>query len=334
MPCYKPRLAYQHKTVKQPLRFIHSQNGARQDNGTQKGDSGFFKVINDMSQYRTISIPCGQCIDCRLRNSQEKAIRLVHESKMSPTGQNCFLTLTYNDENLPRDQLGNAVYNPTHLTSFVARLRDHLRYSLQVKNFSKVPEALRFKTFGCAEYGDQFDRPHFHLLILNYDFKDKYPWRQTTPDWGGEPNQCYRSEFLESLWSHGNSEIGSVTEQSCGYVARYVQKKITGKMAEKHYNGRPPERLLCNSKGIGLSFLKSYMDPIANFGTVIWKNKEIKLPRYYEKKLEQLDPLRYAALKQKQISSIDAVDLDQTKSRLETREELHEIKAKQLKRNL
>lgn len=224
MPCYKPRLAYQHKTVKQPLRFIHSQNGARQDNGTQKGDSGFFKVINDMSQYRTISIPCGQCIDCRLRNSQEKAIRLVHESKMSPTGQNCFLTLTYNDENLPRDQLGNAVYNPTHLTSFVARLRDHLRYSLQVKNFSKVPEALRFKTFGCAEYGDQFDRPHFHLLILNYDFKDKYPWRQTTPDWGGEPNQCYRSEFLESLWSHGNSEIGSVTEQSCGYVARYVQK--------------------------------------------------------------------------------------------------------------
>ena len=51
----------------------------------------------------TMSIPCGQCIGCRLERSRQWAIRCVHEASLHK--HNCFITLTYNDANLPPDNL-------------------------------------------------------------------------------------------------------------------------------------------------------------------------------------------------------------------------------------
>ena len=46
-----------------------------------------------------LTLPCGQCVNCRLNRSQEWAIRCVHEASLH--SQNSFITLTYNNDNLP-----------------------------------------------------------------------------------------------------------------------------------------------------------------------------------------------------------------------------------------
>jgi len=48
-----------------------------------------------------IEVPCGQCIGCRLERSRQWAVRCMHEASLHE--DNCFITLTYDDEHLPAD---------------------------------------------------------------------------------------------------------------------------------------------------------------------------------------------------------------------------------------
>ena len=48
------------------------------------------------SEFR---VPCGRCIGCRLDYSIDWATRCVNESSLY--SDNCFITLTYSDSNLP-----------------------------------------------------------------------------------------------------------------------------------------------------------------------------------------------------------------------------------------
>jgi len=198
----------------------------------------------------------------------------------------------------------------------------------------KIPESNRIKTTGCAEYGENFERPHFHLLVFNFDFPDKTFHMMRSNDWSDQEWPTYTSPLLSKLWPYGFHEIGTLTEESAAYVARYVTKKISGKKAEEHYDGRPPERLVCNSKGIGLRWLHQYKNEILRNDSVMWKHREMKMPRYYEKKLETLEPLRYVTLKENRKEAIKEIDLDSTKQRLLDRDECLKAKAQRLKRSL
>ena len=56
-------------------------------------------------------------------------------------------------------------------------------------------------------------------------------------------------------WDKGFVSVGTVTADSCGYVAGYVRKKLTGPMAEEVYNGRvPPFQLQSQGLGIVVNF--------------------------------------------------------------------------------
>ena len=50
-----------------------------------------------------MEVPCGQCWSCRLARSREWATRLIKEATNLPEEQRTFITLTYNNENLPKD---------------------------------------------------------------------------------------------------------------------------------------------------------------------------------------------------------------------------------------
>ena len=50
--------------------------------------------------YRTIAIPCGKCEQCRAAQAAEWGTRAIIETKAHK--ENCFITLTYNNENLPK----------------------------------------------------------------------------------------------------------------------------------------------------------------------------------------------------------------------------------------
>ena len=111
---------------------------------TPQGDITFKPLYSDRPSAGMFKLPCGQCIGCRLARSSMWATRCVHEAQLHK--QNCFITLTYNDDNLP--------YPPTSirpLQLFMKRLR---------KRFGA---GIRF--YACGEYGEKFGRPHYHACL-------------------------------------------------------------------------------------------------------------------------------------------------------------------------
>ena len=177
MACYHPLIAYRSREK--------SKNG-------KYGLS--FSIKNGYYDLK-VQVPCGQCIGCRLEKSRQWAIRCVHEAQMHE--ENCFITLTYNKESLPAD--GSLRKRDFQL--FMKRLR------------KECGEGIRY--YMCGEYGAKYERPHYHICLFGYDFKDKYIWdeRDKVP--------LYRSTKLEKLWTLGFSTIGEVTFQSAAYVAPY-----------------------------------------------------------------------------------------------------------------
>ncbi len=103
---------------------------------------------------KTLSLPCGQCIGCRLERSRQWAMRCMHEAQLHEN--NCFITLTYDNTHLPSD--GSLHYKDFQL--FIKRLR---------KKFGNT----RIRYYMAGEYGENFGRPHFHACIFGHDFHDK-----------------------------------------------------------------------------------------------------------------------------------------------------------------
>lgn len=159
-------------------------------------------------------IPCRRCQYCKIKAARSKSIQCIHEAEQHE--DNCFITLTYAPENLPKG--GSLHYE--HMRDFIKRLRKHVwRYE----------DDRKIKYFYGGEYGEKTFRPHYHALLFNYDFPDKEPLTMR------KNHVLYKSDLLSRLWPHGHSSVGSLTFESAGYVARYCMKKIHGDDANDHY---------------------------------------------------------------------------------------------------
>lgn len=270
------------------------------------------------------NLPCGQCIGCRLKYSQEWAIRLMHENQMHD--ESCFLTLTMNDEYL------NSRENP---------------YSLDKSEFQRFMKRLRkrygkkIRFFHCGEYGEKNQRPHYHAIIFGMDFEDKELFQVR------DEIRLYTSEKLAELWPHGFSTIGTVTMESCAYVARYVTKKIKGKDAEKHYirwdpltgEGIPIEQeyaTMSRKPGIGKTWFDQYKSDVFPNDYVVMAKHEIRPPRFYDQKLEEIDPDMYQKIKEKRAAELPEVidQYDENLDRLWVKEAVKEERLKILIRDL
>lgn len=223
-------------------------------------------------------VPCGQCIGCRLERARQWAVRCVHEAQMHD--ENCFITLTYNNDNLPEDKS----VHKRHLQLFFKRLR------------RKIGKELRY--YACGEYGDRLGRPHYHACIFGVDFHDKTHLRGSNYRWHrnhfkkGHVHDLYRSTLLEDRWPYGYSTVGELTFESAGYVARYCTKKITGEKSKDHYGDKNPEFALMSSRpGIGYSWYQKYKTDVypKDFFTI--NGVKNKPPRYYDDLLARDDPM-------------------------------------------
>lgn len=218
------------------------------------------------SNSRVLSIPCGQCVGCRLERSRQWAVRCMHEASLYE--DNSFLTLTYDKEHLPLD--GSLVLS--HMQDFFKRLRR--RY-----------EGKKIRYYHCGEYGESLGRPHYHALLFNHGFKDK---RLFSNRYGN--NRIYTSDELSSLWTQGFSVIGDVTFESAAYVARYVMKKVTGKKADSHYAGRRPEYTTMSRRpGIGKGWYDKFKGDVFPLDRLVVNGKETRPPRYYQDLLAKED---------------------------------------------
>jgi len=254
-----------------------------------------------------LDVPCGQCIGCRLERSRQWAIRCVHEASLYE--KNCFITLTYSPENMPKDS--SLVKRDFQL--FMKKLR---------KRFGS-----RIRFFHCGEYGDLGGRPHYHACLFNFDFPDKEKQllygRQVTV-----------SKMLEQIWGKGYCVLGDVTFESAAYVARYITKKITGAKALEHYNTidydtgevlaeRLPEYTLMSRRpGIGADWFKQFHKEIYGYDSVVIKGREMKPPKFYDSKYELLNPADLKRVKRKRVEKAEKFVKDDSGERLYQREKI------------
>ncbi len=199
--------------------------------------------------------PCGQCQYCRIQRAAQWSVRLIHECYFSATSS--FITLTYDEENVPlleHESLFYPTLEPAHLTNLIKQIRNHSKNKI--------------KYYACGEYGGRTGRPHYHAIIFNY------PPAVSAPG----------SKSLQDLWPYGQTHIGTVTYESCNYVAGYIQKKWYGdEKLSDYYPSRPP--FSRQSQGLGLKYaVKNEKQLLFNAGTTI-NGKPTTLPRYYRKKL-------------------------------------------------
>lgn len=244
-----------------------------------------------------IKLPCQRCTGCRLEHSRQWAMRCFHEKQMHPIST--FLTLTYDDKHLPADK--SLVREDPQL--FLKRLRDRL-------------SPVRFRFYGCGEYGETSLRPHYHMILFGMDFLDKKYYKTSKT---GE--KLYTSKFCQEVWPMGFNVLGDVTFKSCAYVARYVTDKINGEMAEDHYQGRLPEfSMMSRRPGIGASWFAKYGSHAYEFDSVIMNGQEVRPPRYYDVRYEVLDSARLERLKIARRRKVDRKD--NTSARRHVKEEV------------
>lgn len=265
-----------------------------------------------------LCVPCGQCIGCRLAKSVDWATRIHHEAQMHDA--NCFVTLTYGPEHLPRD--GSICIRELQL--FMKRLRKKLGHN-------------RVRFFGCGEYGDLGRRPHYHVILFGWSPFDTIAWRKTKSGF-----VVSRSPLLEQVWPYGHVEVGTVTHQSAAYVARYCIKKVNGREADAHYRRVDPEtgevwnvqpEFICMSTkpGIGSAWFSEFAGDAFPSDFVVVDGLKRPVPNYYKRKLDEYDQFEVTTKRMERAAK--HAD-NNTPERLATREESQLLRAERLQREL
>lgn len=302
MACYSPLRAVKTSAGVKILGSVHSKT--------------------PFKEFSNLTLPCGQCVGCRLERSKQWAIRCMHEASLHDS--NDFITLTYSPENLPYGS--NLVHKD--FQDFMKRLR-------------KFTGLIGLKYYMAGEYGSDNARPHFHALIFGYSFPDRV-FLKNSPS--GLP--IYTSPSLEKLWSVGFSSIGNVTFQSAAYVARYIMKKVTGDKAFYEYQTlvmetgeiihRRPEynRMSLKDGGIAGKWFDKFHSDVYPHDVCVVDGTMHKPPRFYDKKFAKLDESKMLAIKDKRILDFAEFVSDNTPERLVTKEIVQTAQLSQLLRKL
>lgn len=160
---------------------------------------------------------CGQCMPCRINKQRVWVHRL--ELEATQHSENCFLTLTYNDQSLPKD----GSLDVKTLQDFIKRLRRRF-------------EPLRLRYLACGEYGDLTWRPHYHAIVFGLP-----TCRKLKTEYGKNGIKCCdHCRKVEEIWGLGNVYLGRAEPESMRYVCGYVTKKMT-RSDHPELNGRHPE---------------------------------------------------------------------------------------------
>lgn len=321
MPCYDPLRAW------------------RSWSRTDKGKRGLTFNKNDGDPSESIDIPCGKCTGCRLEYARQWAIRCMHEAKMHE--ENCFVTLTYNDENIPP----NWSLRKKDMQKFFKRLRSYLHYH-------NKGQTVRY--YYAGEYSPEELRPHYHACIFGY-----YPPDRRFLKYGGKGDKLYKSETLENIWGLGFCSFGDVTFESAGYCARYIMKKVTvprkckkcdeleeGKFckecekARRHYERVDPETGeiysvkseyadMSRNPGIGSDWIDLYKKETYIHDSIIVNNREVLPPRYYDGKLSETE---LEVIKRNRLQRALHNPEERTMARLRVRQTVKEAAVSQLPR--
>ncbi len=315
MPCYTPLKGYKDATT-----------GAL--------------VFDNKNAPTPMEVACGSCLGCRVDHRLMWAIRIVHEAHMHTHKHgNTWLTLIYRDPSECTEKQykdGHHIHwkanlNPTHVSNFIRSLR-------------RANKDHQICYFYCGEYGDENERPHYHMCLFNHSFDDIYLWKDD------EGLYTYTSESLQKHWPWGFTTCSELNYRNASYTAGYALKKITGKKADDHYlrcdeHGEAywllPEYIRMSTgrgkpSGIGATFYEKYtsdifpsdLSPVPGYGT-----RQL-VPRYYQNILAETDPEMLESIKTLRQQFITAHAADFTPERLRDKYKCAQAKENTLTRNI
>lgn len=251
MSCYDPLLAVDYgvnpETQKKKIKIL-----------PRRVDLNIAKM-KDLYGSSLLLLPCGHCLGCIQDYRQSWAVRILLESTLY--AQNCFITLTYRDECLPKDNRPHR----DEIVKFFKRLRKEIG----------VP----IRYFYCGEKGSSSEgthRAHYHAIIFGYDFPDKFDVRLTS-----KGSQVFRSRILEKCWTFGLSSVGEVEPASACYVAMYADKKKFNQEDDGSFVG------MSRMPGLGCS---NFNMKWFKSDTIYCALGEASIPRFYQKMLEGINP--------------------------------------------
>jgi hypothetical protein len=198
-------------------------------------------------------VPCGKCELCLSNKRQQWWFRLWNELRGSSSAH--FITLTYNDKHLPKD----GRVNKKHTDDFLKRFRKGIE-----------PNKIRY--FLVSEYGEDFGRPHYHMLLFNF------------------PDNINLREYLKKTWQLSDpgqfdypDAVGDVNAASINYVCKYCLSTLN--------SDDPDEKTFMSASrrpGIGLNYLTPAMvEYLKNHsdGRAFTNGRFYALPRYYRDKV-------------------------------------------------
>ena len=171
---------------------------------------------------------CGRCLPCRINKRRIWTHRILLEAKCHEKAS--FVTLTYNDENLPED--GNLSKRDCKywLNNLRRRKKTNIRYFL------------------AGEYGDDNFRPHYHAAIFGVDETE--------------------IEAIDKSWRNKNKESKGFTSAfqlnkfTAQYICKYAIKNMTHE-EDTRLEGRVPEFSLKSLRpGIGATALPAIAQAI------------------------------------------------------------------------
>jgi len=144
---------------------------------------------------------------CRINRRRLWTGRLLMEAASDQANEvSAFLTLTYNEDEVPRTADGLLTLDRLD----GARWRDAIR-----KRIGRVPAF-----FFVGEYGDLTQRPHYHAMVFHVD--------------AAQLAECV------DAWSRGFATVSPITPRRASYVAGYTVKKMTGR-DDARLDGREAE---------------------------------------------------------------------------------------------
>lgn len=323
--CYSPMIArrldvvnpdtgkYQYKFLGKLINYL-DEDAEHQLRTTGKIDLGFYSdTFVDRCTGEVITgavvLSCGQCLECRCKHAQEWANRIMLESQYHETSY--FVTLTYDDEHVPRTWPYSQDYShtcrycdpktgkvsllptryyrgdevltlaPDDLQLFVKRLRRQQSYHHD--------NIIRYYAVG--EYGSQYHRPHYHAIIFGLVLDDIVEVGRNS-----HGTILHDSETIRRLWGNGITEVDLMTWESAAYCARYTTKKL-GKKETDFYaeNCLVPEFSRMSLKpAIGYQYYEDHKDEIYKYDEInistVHGGRKVKPPHYYDIKYDDVYP--------------------------------------------
>lgn len=299
-------------------------------------------------------IKCRKCDECKASYASEWSVRCAHEFQMRKLG--AFITLTIDDS---KANLFNTEKNLRHYCKRCVKGNRYIKYpinytlckGLLLDELKRIRDniykryGIKIRYFGCGEYGEESERPHYHILIFGYSFPDK---KQIDISKKGVP--IYYSEELQSMWKYGLTTVQEINHRACMYTAKYVTKKLkfTDDISlQEQYFGREPEFLImskgsCQSNrcpniddivknckgmkslrdlsnpycknckftrgGIGYDWFQKYGLDVLKIGYVTIDGIKYPIPKYYLNVLKLTDETLYDKYKVKVLNRIDELE--------------------------